>query len=83
MWLSWVSVGLLIAGVVDIEFTWCYAWSQGLYPNPRAASANMGSGVGRQRVFIGRDLWIGLAADERVFSGGFLGATQAKRARWR
>ncbi len=38
---SWLSVAFLSLSMLGLVFLWCYAWSHGLYPNPRATGTKM------------------------------------------
>jgi hypothetical protein len=38
---GWLSIVFLFLSVIGLVFMWCYAWSQGLYPNPRADRIRM------------------------------------------
>lgn len=52
---SWASFGLLSLTVLGLVFLWCYAYSQGLFPNPRAPQ---------------RDRWDAAWGDNVVLSDG-------------
>jgi hypothetical protein len=49
---GWLSVAFLFLAVLGLVCMWCYAWSQGLYPNPRAARIKMYGPVWGRNVLL-------------------------------